>query len=131
MRSGLIVTSSGIAHLAVPGTASYSSTKIFVSRLYEAIAGEFKDNNIDVMAWEAGAINTKLNIAMKSPNNISCTTAVQACFTKIGFETRTFGHWKHDIKMLPLFFVSLSLLGSLIERRTRELCLKLQKDNKK
>jgi short-subunit dehydrogenase len=122
----LIVTSSGIAHLPVPGAASYSSTKIFVSRLYEAIAGEPQAENIDLMAWEAGAINTKLNVAMKSPNNISCATAVKACFSMVGLETRTFGHWKHEVKMLPVFFVNLGLCGSFIEQKTRAFYEKLR-----
>ena len=34
LRSALIVTSSGIAHFPVPSIASYSSTKVLVSRFF-------------------------------------------------------------------------------------------------
>lgn len=38
VRSALVVTSSGLANVPMPGINSYCSTKILVSRFCEAIA---------------------------------------------------------------------------------------------
>lgn len=129
-RSCLVVTSSGLANLAMPGIISYSSTKILVSRFCQATAEEVRSKGIDVMTWEAGSIVTKLNPA-KSPMSISCKPAVAACFSKIGFESRADGHWFHELQMLGLPLFSLTLFGSLIAKKTREEFYKIEAKNSK
>lgn len=60
-KSALIVTSSGMANIAMPGMISYSSTKILVSRFCESIAEEVRELGVDVLSWEAGSVTTNLN----------------------------------------------------------------------
>jgi short-subunit dehydrogenase len=104
LRSCLVVTSSGLANFAMPGIISYSSTKVLVSRFCEATAEEVRSKNIDVMSYEANAITTKLSDGMSTNLKIDMTngslttvTAVAHCFTKIGYETRSSGHWLHEL----------------------------------
>jgi len=122
-RSALVVTSSGIAHFPVPGIISYSSTKILVSRFCEAIAEELRDKRIDVIAWEAGAITTKLNPS-KGPFSLSCKTAVNGCFSKIGFESVSDGHWLHELLMVSAPLFSLTLFGNMIASGVRKTFIK-------
>ena len=76
-RSAIVVTSSGLARVAVPGIISYSSTKVLVSRFCESIAQEVGDR-VDIMAWEAGAITTKMNPST-GIMSLTAPTAVKAC----------------------------------------------------
>ena len=122
-RSCLVVTSSGLANFAMPGLLSYCSTKILVSRFCQATAEEVKGNGIDVMAWEAGAITTKLNPAT-GPMHLKCKPAVAQCFSKIGFESKTDGHWFHELGMLPAGLFSLRLFGGFIANKTKQMFLK-------
>ena len=101
----------------MPGINSYSSTKILVSRFCEAIAEEVRNLGVDVMSWEAGPIKTKLNPG----SGISCKSAVLACFSKIGFESRTDGHILFELMMASKSFFSLSLFGNMIARKTSKL----------
>ena len=80
----------------MPGIISYSSTKILVSRFCEATAEEVRGNGIDVMSWEACGIITKLNPA-KGPMMIQVGPAVSQCFSKVGFESKSNGHWLHEL----------------------------------
>ncbi len=79
-RTCLVVTSGGLAYLPMPGILSYCSSKIAVSRFCEATAEEVRSSGVDVMAWEAGPVNTALN-PMNSTFNLSCKTAVKGCFS--------------------------------------------------
>ena len=122
-RSCLVVTSSGLANFPMPGIISYSSTKILVTRFCQATAEEVRDNGIDVMSWEAGGITTKLNPS-KNAMTITVGPAVSACFSKIGFESKSDGHWWHEFAMLTSGLFSLSLFGNSIARQTRAVFLK-------
>ena len=119
LRSCLVVTSSGLANFGVPGIISYSSTKILVSRFCQATAEEVRNNGIDVMAYEAAGITTKLNPGT-GPMSLTTKTAVTHCFTKIGYETRSEGHWLHELQMLSAPLFSLTLFGGMIAKKTRE-----------
>jgi len=118
----------------VPGLHSYCSTKIFVSRFCEATAEEVRSNGIDVMSWEPNGITTKLN-PTTGMMMLKCKPAVSQCFSKIGFESKTEGHWLHELQMVPAllpvarFFVR--AFGGFIAGKTRQMFLKQQAENKK
>jgi short-subunit dehydrogenase len=114
-RSCLVVTSSGLANFPMPGIISYSSTKILVSRFCEATAEEVRSKGIDVMAWEAGGVTTNLNPG-KGFMNLTVKQAVSGCFSKIGFESKSDGHWLHEFMMLGAGLFSLSLFGTAIAK---------------
>lgn len=122
-RSALVVTSSGVAHFPIPGIISYSSTKILVSRFCEAIAEELRDKRIDVMSWEAGSITTNLNPS-KGIFSLTCKTAVNGCFSKIGFESVSDGYWLHELMMVSSPLFSLTLFGSMIANGMRKAFIK-------
>lgn len=67
------------------------------------------------MSWEAGPIKTNLNPG----SGISCKSAVTACFSKIGFESKTEGHIMFELMMLPMSLFSLSLFGKMIASKTK------------
>ena len=118
IRSALVVTSSGVANFPIPGLISYSTSKILVSRFCQATAEELRDKRIDVMTWEAGPIKTKLNKG-EGPMVLPCKSAVNGCFSKIGFESKTDGPWLHELLMVPAPLFSLTLFGSKIASKTR------------
>ena len=128
-RSCLVVTSSGLANFAMPGLISYCSTKILVSRFCQATAEEVRSNGIDVMSWEAGGITTKLN-PRTNAMTLKCKPAVSQCFSKIGFESKTDGHWFFELVMLSAGVFSLRLFGSFIASKTRQMFLKEQAEKK-
>ena len=65
-RSGIIVTSSGIGSCPVPGVISYSMSKSFSSFLAQGLNVELKEK-IDVISFECGEVETKLNSGRKGP----------------------------------------------------------------
>ena len=50
-RSGIVVTSSTAAKNMTPGVATYCATKAFASYMSRALNFEFKEDNIDVLAF--------------------------------------------------------------------------------
>jgi len=50
-RSGLVVTSSGLACLPIPGSITYSASKSFASYMAEGLHYELKDKNVDVLSY--------------------------------------------------------------------------------
>ena len=60
-RSAIMITSSGISYMpGLPGIQSYVCTKKCVSVFGEALYYELKDHNVDVLAWNAGGIDTAM-----------------------------------------------------------------------
>ena len=70
-RSGLIIVSSGLANVKMPGVASYCATKAMVSAFGTGIHYELKEK-IDVLVWEAGAAKTGLGGGEESPPEAIC-----------------------------------------------------------
>ena len=53
LRSGIIITSSGLGSMPISGTITYSAAKSFASFMGEGLNYELKDK-IDVMSYQAG-----------------------------------------------------------------------------
>ena len=117
-KSAIVVTSSGLARVAMPGIISYCSTKVLVSRFCESIAHEVGDK-VDVMAWEAGAITTNMNPST-GVMSLTAPTAVKACLRQIGYETRTRGHWWHELQSLMFSLFYMPLFGRMIAQSIRQ-----------
>ena len=58
-RGAIIITSSGMSGLPIPGVTTYSCTKSLVSNFGEALHFEVR-HKIDVTVWEAGSTDTKI-----------------------------------------------------------------------
>ena len=59
-RSAIIMTSSGASSTPIPGVSMYSCSKALVSNFGEALHFEVR-HKIDVMVWESGSTDTKIN----------------------------------------------------------------------
>jgi len=51
VRSGIAITSSGLASWPAAGMISYSSTKVFASYLGEGLYWELRDKGVDVISY--------------------------------------------------------------------------------
>lgn len=60
--SAVLLTSSGCAELNLPGLSCYCATKRMSTFLMRSLHDEFKESGkIDVLAWQAGLIQSGLN----------------------------------------------------------------------
>ncbi len=66
------------------------------------------------MSWEAGPITTNLNPG----KGLNCKAAVKACFSKVGYESLSNGHFAFELMMIPMRMISMSLFGKLIAKET-------------
>ena len=58
-RSSIIIVSSGMSSMPIPGVSMYSCSKALVSNFGQALHYEVRDK-IDVTVWEAGSTDTKI-----------------------------------------------------------------------
>ena len=58
-RSGVVIVSSGLSKLEMPGIASYCATKAMVTAFGTGIHYELKEK-LDVLVWNAGPSQTGL-----------------------------------------------------------------------
>ena len=95
-RSGIVLTSSVIAHAPAPGLASYCSTKAAVRYWAEALHYEVADK-IDVLSWDCGSVDTNLN-TFNVGFRVSPKTAVEGCLQNVGKTRRSFGCWQSELE---------------------------------
>lgn len=69
-RSGIVVTSSGLAQRPIAGGLVYSASKTFASFTAVALSYEVQDK-VDVMSWESAGVNTKMMPAERGKKQIS------------------------------------------------------------
>ena len=121
-RSALIVTSSGLAKIPMPGIQTYCVTKIMVSRFCQSLAEEVRDKNVDVMAWECGPVQTKLN-PNKGMLNVPVGKAVAQAFNKVGLESLTYGPLSFELSQAPMQYVTpfIPLFARAVVKKTREI----------
>ena len=101
-KSAMVFVSSVLGELVLPGSASYSATKAFVTNLGKCLYYEVKDK-VDLMVWTPGRVAT--NIAanvydaekqkqMKNsgfPKPLSCERAVSAMLKDVGHTSSSDG----------------------------------------
>ena len=58
-KSAMVFVSSVAGELVIPGTASYSATKAFVTNLGKSTYYEVKDK-VDLMVWTPGMVETNI-----------------------------------------------------------------------
>lgn len=73
MKSLLCTTSSIAGHYPIPCLATYSATKKFVDSFTWAMKAELASFGVDVCAWQAGTVSTKLNDYTKDRLAVSST----------------------------------------------------------
>jgi len=97
-RSAMVVTASGLAHLAVPGCTDYSATKSMASFLAEGLNYELQ-GRVDCMAWHNGKTATKMNGLVADGKVIDAEVAVAGMLRDLGYESLTYGHKAHAKSM--------------------------------
>ena len=102
-RSAVLVTSSGLASVPVPGIATYSAAKSFSSYIAEALHIELKDK-IDVISFQCGEVHTKLLGAgqKKAFHIITTERATGGSLRDIGSRSMTHGAFAHEFSMWML-----------------------------
>lgn len=111
--SAIVITSSGLGSMAIPGCVDYSCGKSFATLLGEGLNYELA-GKIDCMAWQSGKVATKMNGATADGSH--CVTpkqAVAGMLNDLGRESLTYGCVAHSKSM---FMVSL-LPQSIIKRK--------------
>lgn len=103
-RSGIVILSSGLGSLPVPGVISYSAAKAFSSYLGQALNIELS-SKIDVISFECGEVSTKLLGSRKGPSVIKPPQATSGCLRDLGSGGVTNGAFRHEFFMsiMPSF----------------------------
>jgi len=111
VRSGIIVTSSGLGARPMSGTITYSAAKSFASFLAQGLSYELKDE-VDVLSYEAGEVVTKMLPNKKGADSRTITPdrAADVCFRDLGMQPLTRGSFRHEFWMLfmdnlPLYWI--------------------------
>jgi short-subunit dehydrogenase len=115
-RSAIVVSSSVFGQRPVGGASIvYSATKSLASFLAVGLSYEL-EAKIDVLAWEAGEVATKMSKRKAGGFVLSVDSAVRGMFRDIGTERITNGALTHDlssriISMVPLYYVNKMFIG--------------------
>lgn len=97
-RKGAVITVSSLCARGtlIKGMSVYSGVKAFDLRFSQILEKEY-GQLVDVHCVIPGAVESNLN---KEPTGIFAVTAkqyAQHSLAKIGYETESFGHWKHHM----------------------------------
>lgn len=93
--AAMVVTSSGLGSLAVPGCVDYSCAKSFSSFLAEGLNYELK-GKIDCLAWQSGKTATKMNGDKADGSHcVEPSVAVKGMLRDVGRESLTYGCAPH------------------------------------
>jgi 17beta-estradiol 17-dehydrogenase / very-long-chain 3-oxoacyl-CoA reductase len=105
-RSGIVITSSGLGSVPVPGVISYSAAKAFSSYLGQALNIELR-SKIDVISFECGEVSTKLLGNRKGFGVITPPKATWGCLRDLGTYRVTNGAFRHEFLMsiMPSFIM--------------------------
>lgn len=95
-KSAIINLSSQFWHF--PGRSPlYCASRAFEGVFSESLTKEFHDK-IDVLSYSPFYFSNSENRFNKGNFwNIEPTRAVHACLKEIGYEAKTYGHWKHNL----------------------------------
>ena len=119
-RSAIIIVSSGISGMPIPGVSTYSCTKSLVSNFGQALHYEVRDK-IDVTVWEPGSTDTKIIQGTdRSYWTMPPSQSVDAYLCQHGKTRLTCGSMKHDIASIGNDFFPLGLIGGKIADQIRK-----------
>lgn len=118
IKSGIIVTSSGLAAFPMPGFAVYSATKTFDSFIAQGLNYELS-GRADVLCYEAGMVRTKFVKSDRAhTRGIAPETAAYCGLRDLGSMTVTNGSIHHEMQSYQLTYMQpiikrLMYLGSI------------------
>jgi len=114
--SALVVTSSGLAQLPVPGVTIYCAAKSFASFLAVGLSYELA-GKVDCMTWEASKMATKLSNAEVGGNVASRPEAVSGMLKHLGSERLTNGCTRHEWDCAILNAIPRSILYEMFRSK--------------
>jgi len=94
-RSGIYIMSSGLRTSISAYVSLYAITTTAVSSLAKSLWLEYS-GKIDICCFEIGPVSSSTN-KDKSIRHITAEQCVSSCLNKVGFDSISFGHWKHRI----------------------------------
>jgi len=97
-RSAIINLSSYAGVRSQSGQAVYSASKAFDIYFSDSIVQELNDQ-IDVLTVKPFSVRTKMNRKL-GYFSVEAEECAQSIFNELGFQTATYGHWKHSLKAL-------------------------------
>ena len=109
-RSAIINVSSMMANTPMPYFPIYCATKVFNDYFSRSLAGEHP--NIDITCLRPAFVSTTVVSRLeRNRSMISVDECVKGFLNKLGRETGTSGHWKHEllsvvIRLLPDWMAS-------------------------
>lgn len=119
LRSGIMITSSGLGNQPVAGVITYSASKAFASFIGEGLNFELKDK-VDVMSYQAGTMDTNLlkegefKDKKLPPGTIKPELAAEMSLRDLGHESMTIGAMSHELGALPLAIFPKSFLSKMM-----------------
>jgi len=102
--AAMVVTSSGLASMAIPGCTNYSGEKSLAGFLAKGLDYELK-GKIDCMEWQSGKVATKMNGAEVGGHCTSTSTAVKGMLKDVGKENLTYGCYEAAKGMYAIGFI--------------------------
>jgi short-subunit dehydrogenase len=97
-RQAIVITSSGISLFnGLPGIQSYACTKKCVTAMAEIIHHELAPLDVDVLAWNAGGIDTKFTHGIEQRGTLSPHIAVRSMLKDVGKAATCDGVLSHQI----------------------------------
>lgn len=88
--AAMVVTSSGLGSMAIPGCTNYSGEKSLAGFLAEGLNFELK-GKIDCISWQSGKVATKMNGDKVGGHCVAPSTAVKGMLRDVGKESLTYG----------------------------------------
>lgn len=106
----MVVTSSGLGSIAIPGCVDYSCGKSFAGFLLEGLNYELK-GKVDCMSWQSGKTATKMNGSEADGSHcVTPEVAVKGMLKDLGKESLTYGCTPHAKGM---FMVNVFPIGMI------------------
>ncbi len=120
--SAIVVTSSGLAHMPMPGCLTYSASKIFADYLAQGLNYELK-GKVDVLSWQCGEVSTKMLRKPAGGRVVTTEVAVKGMLRDLGKESLTYGCTTHArtmcLFMLPRSLISRFMFSTLQKGHAR------------
>jgi len=118
-RSTIVVTSSVLANISMPGLASYCATKAMVSNFAQALHFEVR-HKIDFTVWEPGPCYSNIMQGETPPKAITLTAekAVDGIMRQMGRARITVGNY--FFYLLNNAFPPIGLIGNMAADASRK-----------
>ncbi len=120
-KSAIINVSSVAGVYPMPYISLYSATKAYNDYFSRAIAEEYK-GKIDVMSLRPNMVATLMSRARPNFFVLSTEECAAGALGKLGYESFTYGNWRHDFLSSLMDFVP----SFIIKQKNREIAEKVK-----